>query len=1529
MRFGLIADIVKLKPAAFRHGLASVLLLWPLIAFAQLARPPEAAQLARVVERYTLVSSLGTDDHDPSAWRLLGSNDRGKTWTVLDVRTNQVFKFRSQHLSFHVHTPSPYNTYRLQVDATSAETALIDRSVQLAELKLSGPLVNAASEADLHPVITASSPHPVLGLPENAFDQDPASKWVDYGLGSSNGCWLQIRYAIQSEAVVTNLAQASLLTHLSADQEWLAEKGPRLLAFVADTTNPPRRLAGYALTTANDEPSRDPRDWKLLGSNDGGKTWAVLDVRVNQRFTERFQRRVFQLTNAAACRLYRLQVDSVVLPDNMIQIGEVEPLYEDAAANRQFSLVVGANADNPPLESVEMAFDGDPKTKWLTFETVSAATPAWIQWQCVPREETMPVINQRQLDQLARSLSAGKLLDQASIPQVTVEGYALTSANDFPSQDPRDWRLEGSSDGGKTWQTLDIRRHEQFDRRLQRREFRLAHSSSWQWFRLQIESVSDPAKASSVQLAGLDLLFAKPMVAADLTALVRSQGEYPPFQTTENLFDNNANTKWLDATGPTNTRASWIEWRYAAGGGAATIDLDRDEIPQSHGPKHTQLRLDAAVVFTDPRAGTVGLVDRTAFVRFHLSPWPEQLAPGLHVHLSGDLQVHDGALRVSDARLDSVHSLSSVDGVPGDLPNPIHEAFANTTITGRVEGVFSGLLYSGARVTTGSGPPILVRLMGAPFPRLPSLDCSVVVHGVVERLLNEKGEMEPAVLWVATPQAISFAAKVPSHGGSSPGATHEPPLLTRIAEVREFTATRTNGEARFRIRGILTYVDLNLGTFYMQNGEDGVAIYGQLNAGLYPSLSQEGDEIELEGVASPGSVLATSFARVLGKGSFPQPAHPSWDHLMTGQYDSRWVEIEGVVTAIEKQRLTLSISGGQIIVWINQLDTNTLRSLSGSLVRVQGVCAPVVNGRNQRLGVRMLLPSSELVEVLNPARENPFNAPSVRIAEVMGAGQHVAGLPAQFVKTVGVVTCRQPHLLFLQDGADGVRVSLGEDPDVAPGDLVEAVGWPQPDGFSAKLGQAVVRRVGRGVLPRPQPMDLLTNNAGDQEQQRDATRVVIEAVFLGQSVDHSVCVLSLQEEHAQQVFCAYLPLTNTEQRLSIPVGSRLRLQGVFKTIRDNAPDVDQAATSFEMYLNSPDDIRVTERPTWWNSGHILWLVAALAGVLAMVLGWVGILRKQVRQRTHDLRLNIHELQRSEKRLAAEIVERKRVQAEAGKTHDQLVVAARKAGMAEVAIGVLHNVGNVLNSVNVSSSIVVDRVRQLQAERLSKVAALLREHEKDLGSFLSADPKGKLIVGYLETLAGRLGAEQAGALEELESLSKNIEHIKEIVAVQQSYATQVGVTEPVQVIHLVEDALRMNANALERHEVRTIRQYDPHPPVIQADKHKILQILVNLIRNAKQACNDSGRTDKQLVIRVFNGDGSVKISASDNGVGIPPENLSRIFNHGFTTRKDGHGFGLHNSALAAKQMGGALLVSSPGAGQGAVFTLELPAPKSGN
>jgi C4-dicarboxylate-specific signal transduction histidine kinase len=158
--------------------------------------------------------------------------------------------------------------------------------------------------------------------------------------------------------------------------------------------------------------------------------------------------------------------------------------------------------------------------------------------------------------------------------------------------------------------------------------------------------------------------------------------------------------------------------------------------------------------------------------------------------------------------------------------------------------------------------------------------------------------------------------------------------------------------------------------------------------------------------------------------------------------------------------------------------------------------------------------------------------------------------------------------------------------------------------------------------------------------------------------------------------------------------------------------------------------------------------------------------------------------------------------------------------------------------------------------------------------------------------------------------------------QQSTAKTVGLTETLPVVDMVEDALRLNLGALDRHSVRLVREYSPVPPV-SVEKHKVLQILVNLIRNAKYACDDSGRDDKQITLRVANSDGTVKISVEDNGVGIAPENLTRIFGHGFTTRKEGHGFGLHSGALAAKDLGGTLKAFSNGSGQGAVFTLELP------
>ncbi|MEY2407471.1 MAG: hypothetical protein QOF48_141 [Verrucomicrobiota bacterium] len=288
----------------------------------------------------------------------------------------------------------------------------------------------------------------------------------------------------------------------------------------------------------------------------------------------------------------------------------------------------------------------------------------------------------------------------------------------------------------------------------------------------------------------------------------------------------------------------------------------------------------------------------------------------------------------------------------------------------------------------------------------------------------------------------------------------------------------------------------------------------------------------------------------------------------------------------------------------------------------------------------------------------------------------------------------------------------------------------------------------------------------------------------------------------------------------------------------------------------------------------------------------------------------------------DITERKQAESMLEVAHKQLLDTSRQAGMAEVATSVLHNVGNVLNSVNVSATLVRDRLRRSKVANLGKAVALIQEHAADLGEFMTTDSKGKQLPAYLSLVAGHLASEQDAFIIEIDQLRKNIEHIKEVVSMQQSYAKVSGITETIKISELLEDTLRMSAESLSRHNVEVVREFE-EVPSMTVDRHKTLQILVNLVRNAKHACQDSGRDIKRMIVRVALAGKHVRISVADNGVGVSPENLTRIFNHGFTTKKDGHGFGLHSGALAAREMGGSLSVWSDGPDKGAVFTLELP------
>jgi PAS domain S-box-containing protein len=277
-----------------------------------------------------------------------------------------------------------------------------------------------------------------------------------------------------------------------------------------------------------------------------------------------------------------------------------------------------------------------------------------------------------------------------------------------------------------------------------------------------------------------------------------------------------------------------------------------------------------------------------------------------------------------------------------------------------------------------------------------------------------------------------------------------------------------------------------------------------------------------------------------------------------------------------------------------------------------------------------------------------------------------------------------------------------------------------------------------------------------------------------------------------------------------------------------------------------------------------------------------------------------------------------------KLNRQLIDTSRQAGMAEVATGVLHNVGNVLNSVSVSATLVVERLGRLKVDNLRRATTILREQNGRLAEFLTTDPKGKVIPEYLATVTDQLAGQQTKLIAQMNSVGQHIEHIKEIVAMQQNYAKVSGVCENLPAAGLVEDALRMNAAAFDRHHIEVVREFADNTPPVHVDRHKVLQILINLLRNAKYAMDAQIGHTKRLVVRVeMASPDQVKITIADNGIGIAPEHLTGIFNHGFTTKKDGHGFGLHSGANAAKEMGGTLIAHSDGPGKGAEFTLELP------
>ena len=1763
------------------HGTNGVLALFVWLALfsrsqaEQEPQPWEGTKPARIVTRYALTSTHDLSMHDPKIWRLLASNNEGQSWDVLDVRTNEEFTARQQRRIFRISNRNPYNIYRLEVSETQAkgmDPFDDNKNVQLADLELMGPTVGLGEGKELQCIATASEAHPLLGPAENAFDNDPETHWMDLGIYHGKTSWVQCQYATDRELLLTNLAQVQAVGRVAGQNEALRAHGAAILSDLAGKTATLKlSLSGYALVSANDAPGRDPRDWSLLGSNDGGKSWQTLDVRSHELFASRFQRRVFEITNHLACALFRLQITATRQSDNMVQLAEIEPLYSSGEPVER-SLIVSAKTDNPPAEGTDMAFDADPKTKWLSMVSPTRQNPNWVQWQYIPAQPGLPVVDRHSLERLGDELELNWLRSHPDAPPQALTGYALTSANDYPTRDPRDWQLLGSNDGGETWVTLDEQRNQIFPQRFQRKAFTLKTAARYSRYQLRITAVADPVNARSVQLAELEALCGQTNAGYGYSVVTTSQAENPPEETSDLLFDGNPATKWLDFAEATTNRASWVEWHYVPWRGRRAINLDRLTLAASPTRRNTRLDLAGVVVAFDPASGLLGLLDQTGFQMFAAPPNSRPLQPGDRARIKGELLARE-ALPVLVRP--TIQRLGLVPPADDNITSASQQEFTIGKISGRVVATVRGKFFTTlVLLTQGEDRRVMARIFDPSGMPLEALwNTQIRVQGLFEPVFAQDGELVPGVVWVSKPQQIeldppnpaawnsipeyslssllqtnpqpqvvrirgnligpaekgelmlaegtrrvqlslaqpippgeepevecvglltkfgakpllqfarlrrpqdSWPARPSTRARSSPG----PQELAGIKGILDYAQTHPREDFPVKVRGVITYVDLDYGNFYLADGTGSIDVSSQFGAGVSPQQREEGFYVELKGTFHDGRLFASEFITVLGRGQMPKPlAHPI-EYLMTGRDDGQWVEVEGVVSLAEKQRLTITARGGDVTAWVNDLGQSERDRLLGSVVRAQGVCSPAFNDRSQRLGQRLLVPSCEYIQILQPAPKDRFSIPALTIESLLETDADGNLSRTGLVKIAGILTHARADAWFVQDAKGGLRIVPQQDPNLPVGSRVEVVGLVRRDGLSVQLVQAQLRRIGQAPLPAAQRLDPAGEDTRGTEEDLDGMRVQMEGVLVGYGGKDSGQALHLELDHTRRTLYAFL--SDTNQPLStFRIGSRLRVEGPYKARTELGPDLNQTISGFEMYLNQPADVVILAQPAWWTPSRFLLaflLISALSGV-ALAWTWTIArknkllqqardelqvahqkLERRVEERTQELayerdllnslldnlpdliyfkdlqsrfvrvsrsklqcvsdlvrgrsgqngnghglengppngppsgvrssRLTLSEVEAGrnfligktdfdfypEERARAafkdeqeiirtglplvgkleqnwgkngevlwllttkmpwrdpagniigtfgtskDVTAIKEAEAKLSSLHQQLLQASRQAGMAEVATSVLHNVGNVLNSVNVSSGVISEQMRNSPMRRVGKLAELLEGHRDDLVGFLTRDNRGAHLVAYVRNLAQQLASEQTKMLSELGGLSSNIDHIKDIVARQQSYAKTSGLLEMQSIQDLVDDALRIHATALARQPIRVLREFNMVPPTL-TDKHRVLQILVNLIGNAAQAMASNQSRIPTLTVQVGPRDEQwISVSVCDNGVGIPAENLTRIFSHGFTTKKDGHGFGLHSGALAARELGGSLRVHSGGLDQGATFILELP------